>query len=277
MGRCSEQTKWLEKSSLSSLKVLNFAAREWTHKPHASSVNGVATVHLNAWLQLITPVCLRGELVSLALSRRHPGCQTVLVDYSRSLVSEAPMNRSNQTSFCERTQSNTMLLDDRCHDLTLLCKEMKINHAIVTNRRLLIIWEQDETTVTQQALLCCFSSEVLAHVKGLLALQGYQANYRLKGQSGQSTLLFQVQHSCETVSSCCGPTCNMKENVSETTKRQLNTWGSLRGEVMWSVILSGCPAWFERVCRDRSLLPRTHVKPDHSESCVNISGSRPPL
>lgn len=277
MGRCSEQTKWLEKSSLSSLKVLNFAAREWTHKSHASSVNRVATVHLNAWLQLITPVCLRGELVSLALSRRHPGCQTVLVDYSRSLVSEAPMNRSNQTSFCERTQSNTMLLDDRCHDLTLLCKEMKINHAIVTNRRLLIIWEQDETTATQQALLCCFSSEVLAHVKGLLALQGYRANYRLKGQSGQSTLLFQVQHSCEIVSSCCGPTCNMKENVSETTKRQLNTWGSLRGEVMWSVILSGCHAWFERFCRDRSLLPRTHVKSDHSESCVNISGSRPPL
>lgn len=277
MGRCSEQTKWLEKSSLSSLKVLNFAAREWTHKSHASSVNRVATVHLNAWLQLITPVCLRGELVSLALSRRHPGCQTVLVDYSRSLVSEAPMNRSNQTSFCERTQSNTILLDDRCHDLTLLCQEMKINHAIVANRRLLIIWEQDETTVTQQALLCCFSSEVLAHVKGLLALQGYQANYRLKGQLGQSTLLFQVQHSCKIVSSCCGPTCNMKENVSETTKQQLNTWGSLRGEVMWSVILSGCPAWFERVCRDRSLLPRTHDKPDHSESCVNISGSRPPL
>lgn len=259
------------------IEGLNSAAREWTHKPHASSVNGVATVHLNAWLQLITPVCLRGELVSLALSRRHPGCQTVLVDYSRSLVSEAPMNRSNQTSFCERTQSNTILLDDRCHDLTLLCQEMKINHAIVANRRLLIIWEQDETTVTQQALLCCFSSEVLAHVKGLLALQGYRANYRLKGQSGQSTLLFQVQHSCEIVSSCCGPTCNMKENVSETTERQLNTWGSLRGEVMWAFILSGCRAWFERVCRDRSLLPRTHDKPDHSESCVNISGSRPPL
>lgn len=269
--------KMIRKVFVVIIEGLNFAAREWTHKQHASSVNGVATVHLNAWLQLITPVCLRGELVSLALCRRHPGCQTVLVDYSRSLVSEAPMNRSNQTSFCERTQSNTILLDDRCHDLTLLCQEMKINHAIVTNRRLLIIWEQDETTVTQQALLCCFSSEVLAHVKGLLALQGYRANYRLKGQSGQSTLLFQVQHSCETVSSCCGPTCNMKENVSETTKRQLNTWGSLRGEVMWSVILSGCPAWFERVCRDRSLLPRTHVKPDHSESCVNISGSRPPL
>lgn len=61
-----------------------------------------------------------------------------------------------------------------------------------------------------------FFSVVLAHVKGLLALQGYQANYRLKGQSGQSTLLFQVlRHSREIVSSCCSLTFNMKNGKCE--------------------------------------------------------------